>query len=320
MAVTILAERESTGGEHRPAGYRWFLPDAANHAAGTGSAVQDHYGVFQMNLAGKFLTFLILIMSLVFLVLAVVTGASHQAWKSVAIQNKSIADTKTKLLEELKAQTTIGERLLQNEKVSRQQQLAQLYSELEKERMNRDAKEKELTEQLQLAQARLAAINRAEERLTQQDAEVAQLREQNKLLIDEIAARRLEVTTLTNQAFELRGSLEELKSRSAGISEQLAKSIKVLKANGLTENSLTDGIAPRIESVVMKADGELIVISAGTDDGLRIGHEVDIYRGDRFLGKAVISNPEYNMSAARVLAEYRQAVIREGDIVTTKLR
>lgn len=272
-----------------------------------------------MNLAGKFLTFLILIMSLVFLVLSVVTGASHQNWKKIAMENKSAADSNAKLLDEVKAKTTLGERLLKNEQVSRQQQLAQLYSELQKERLNRDSKEKDLTDTLTLAAGRLAALNRAEERLTQQDLEIGQLRDQNRQYIDEIAKQRVDVTTLTNQLLEMRLSLDELKSRSEGLNEQLAKSMKVLKANGLDSNSLTAAIPPRVESVVMKADGEIIVISAGTDDGLRKGHVMDIYRGDRFIGKAVISNPEYNMAAARVLPEYRQAVIREGDIVTTKL-
>ena len=41
-----------------------------------------------MNLTGKILTFLILFLSVAFLVLAVMVGATHQEWKKIAKENK----------------------------------------------------------------------------------------------------------------------------------------------------------------------------------------------------------------------------------------
>jgi len=271
-----------------------------------------------MNLAGKFLTFLILFMSIVFLVLSVVTGATHKAWKDIATTNKAAAENYQRLLDEAKEATTVGARLLAAEATSRQQQLAQLNSELQKERMNRDAKEKELTEELVIAKQRLEVLQSSEARLTQQDQEISQERDLNKNLIDEVAAHRQEVTSLTNNIFKLTGDLEELKSRNGNLNELVAMQTKVLKRNGLTANDLTNEIPPRIEAIVMKSQDDFIVVSAGTDDGLRVGHMLDIFRGDRFIGKAVISNPEYNIAAARILPEFLQAVVLEGDIVTTK--
>ncbi len=272
-----------------------------------------------MNFAGKLLTFLILIMSLVFLVLAVVTGASHQEWKEIAKANKTKAETARRLLDEAKQDTNRGLQQLKAEATSRQQQLAQLNTELAKERQNRQAKEQELLKQLEIATARLETLKQAEERLVSQDQEIAQKIELNKNLVDEVAKRRVEVTTLTNDLFELKGRLDEYESRIADTTEQLAKAMKVLKANGLNENMLVAAIEPRVEGVVLKSEGDVIVLSLGTDDGLRVGHVVDIFRGDRFVAKAVLSNPEYNMSAARVMPEYRQALVKEGDVVSTKL-
>jgi hypothetical protein len=271
-----------------------------------------------MNLAGKFLTFLILFMSLVFLVMAVVTGASHRNWKKIAAENQTIAQTLQSSIEQIKQRTTIGEQQLEAEMVSRQQQLAHLNAELAKERTNRDAKEKELTAQLVISAGQLESLKNAEDRLAQQDQDIAELRANNKALIDEIATRRTEVTTLTNDLFSLRGTLDELKNRSDAQNEQLAKAMKVLNANGLRWDGLTDAIEPRLEAVVMKTAGDLAIVSAGTDDGLRVGHVIDIYRGDQFVSKAKVINAEYNMSSARILSEFRQASVQEGDIVTTK--
>lgn len=271
-----------------------------------------------MNLAGKFLTFLILFMSIVFLVLAVVTGATHKEWKKIAADNKLAAENYQQLLNEAKEQTTVGKRLLAAEATSRQQQLAQLNSELQKERTNRDIKVTEYNEQFTIAKSRGVALESSEARLKQQDAEITQQRDLNKNLIDEVAKRRQEVSALTNSLFKLQGDLEVLRSREGNLSEQIAKMQKVLLKNGLTPENLTDEIPPNIEAIVLKAEDELIIVAAGTDDGLRIGHTMNIYRGDRFLGKAVISKSEFNIAAARILPEYRQAVVLEGDIVTTK--
>ena len=196
-----------------------------------------------MNLAGKFLTFLILFMSIVFLVLAVVTGATHQGMEAIA-SNKTAAENYQRLLDEAKEATTVGKRLLVAEATSRQQQLAQLNSELQKERTNRDAKAAELDAQLVIVKQQLESLASSEARLTQQDAEITQQRDLNKGLIDEVAKRRQEVATLTNNIFKLQGDLEELKSRTAGLNELIAKQQKVMLKNGLNAESLTDEIPP----------------------------------------------------------------------------
>ena len=63
---------------------------------------------------------------------------------------------------------------------------------------------------------------------------------------------------------------------------------------------------------------DYIAISLGTDDGIREGHTLDIYRNDRFIGKAVVTKADYNMSAARIDRDFLQAPVAEGDYVTTK--
>ena len=45
-----------------------------------------------MNVAGKILTVLIMLISVCFLVIAVMVGAAHRNWKEVASTNKAAAD------------------------------------------------------------------------------------------------------------------------------------------------------------------------------------------------------------------------------------
>ena len=84
-----------------------------------------------MNLFGKIFTLLIFFMSITFLVLAVMVGATHRDWKSVAKANKLKATSTQNKLDATKTATNETKKKLNAEQVSRQQQLAQLFSELQ---------------------------------------------------------------------------------------------------------------------------------------------------------------------------------------------
>jgi vacuolar-type H+-ATPase subunit I/STV1 len=263
--------------------------------------------------------FIVFIMSIVFLVIAVMVGASHRNWKAVAEQNKQIAENAQRLLTAAKESQTKKQQQLQAEAVSRQQQISNLFTQVQVEKQSRDAKEKELAEQLVISQERLNRMELASRRVTEQDASIRQLQEDRKNLIDEVSLKRSEAVALQTQIFELKSTLELLEVTTSDLNEQLAKKTKIMKARGLNDESLTDEIEPKVEGIVMKVQDDLIVVSLGTDDGLRTGHTLDLFRGDKFIGKAIVSKAEFNMSAARVVTEFRQAVVREGDHVTTKL-
>lgn len=271
-----------------------------------------------MNLMGKIFTLLIFFMSICFLVIAVMVGASHRNWKEVATTNKTAADRFQALLDEAKNSSTEKDKLLNAERVARTFQLAQLESQLAVARQNRDDKETQLIEELAISQERLARMKEAENRLAEQDKEVNRLKEDNSKLTDDISAQRASVVNLTNQIYQKEGENSRKEQLTRDLSEQLAKKTKVMKANGLTDDELTKHIPPKINGIVQKVRDEILVVSLGTDDGLLKGHVLDIYRGDRYVGKAVVTIAQHNQSAARISPDFRQDVVQEGDHVTTK--
>lgn len=90
--------------------------------------------------------------------------------------------------------------------------------------------------------------------------------------------------------------------------------------NGLTDQSLTDHIVPKLDGIVTKiADAnDMIAFGLGTDDGLRTGHVLDVYRGDRYIGKVTVVKSDFNVSVARVNKDFMQDRIQEGDHVTSR--
>ena len=271
-----------------------------------------------MNLTGKILTGLILFMSIAFLVLAVMVGATHRNWKEIATTNAQQVNEARNILNTYKGKSEEIKRELNAERVARTLQLSQLESQLNSAREDFENKEKLLRDQLAISQKAQDALNIAETRIQQQDKIVADLRANNKKLIDDIATQRQTVVNLTNSNYQLEGELEQLQVAHMDLTNEITQRKKVMNAKGLDVDALVAHIPPDVDGIVLRTRQNLIAISVGTDDGVRIGHKFDIYRVDRFIGKAEVVQARNNMSAAKLIPEFLQAPVAEGDHVTTK--
>lgn len=271
-----------------------------------------------MNLLGKILTLLILVMSIFFLAIALMTSAAHRNWKVAASSlqgeyqaiQQQLATTKTSTLEK--------EQFIQAEKVARAQQLAQLESQLAVYRAEIDSLSKQVSEETILSKERLARLEQAEARASQLDKENKGLTDRNNQLSKEIATSYEKLTDFTNKTFELNTRIEEIEILNKDLSAKVAVQNKVMKRLGIDENKLVEDIVPLINAVVVRTDGDLFAIAAGTDDGLRKGHVLDIYRGDKFVGRGVVKNVEHNLAVLSTLSAFMQANVEEGDDVTSK--
>jgi uncharacterized phage infection (PIP) family protein YhgE len=275
-----------------------------------------------MNLMGKIFTLLIFFMSVCFLVVAIMVGASHRNWKAAATENNQKAKQAESIAREAKNKSGEKEKLLAAERVARALQLAQLESQLKMALDNFNQKEKQLRDELVVSQERLRRLEEAEARLAQQDAEVASLKDANAKLATDIAQQFSLVRSLTNEGFELKNKISDLETMNQDLSANLAQKQKVMDANGLRDTSLTDHIVPKLDGIVTKIGGresrDLIAIGLGTDDGLRKGHEMDVYRGDRYIGKVTVVRADFNNAVAQINKELMQDKVREGDHVTSR--
>lgn len=272
-----------------------------------------------MNLMGKIFTLLIFFMSICFLVIALMVGASHRNWKQMATLKNDEARLATNRLQDAKSNTLEKEKQLSSERTGRALQLGQLESQLRAAKENLISKEAQLRKESEISQQRLAELETLQARINAQDTEVADLRTANNKLVKDVANQLSSVNNLTNQVFELKNKIEQLTVQESDLVAKLAKTSRVLKKNGLREDDLTDHIVPKLDGLVVEVgDGGLFVISLGSDDGLRVGHEVDVYRTDRFVGKGKIIKTKTDLSAVRIDPNFKLDLVREGDYVTSK--
>ena len=274
-----------------------------------------------MNLMGKIFTFMIFLMSTVFLVVSIMVGASDRAWKVEAQTMQKRARTATSSIDLLKNETAGLEKTLASEKVSRAQQLANLQSQKNQAQEALAEKSAQFNKEQQTSQLLAQDLEDANNRVESQDAQLDELKANNTKLVDDIAAQFAENRNIEKVLFEKTAKLEQLLQKEADLAAQLAKLQKVMTASGLDENDLVAAIPPKIEAVVTAVgdNNATFAVAIGSDDGLRRGHEMDIYRSNRHVGRGVVVLAQNNRSVLSTIKGMMNDIVREGDNVTTKL-
>jgi ribosomal protein S15P/S13E len=273
-----------------------------------------------MNTLGRAFVILNLVMSIAFFTIALMVGASHENWKARALESKRLAEEQARLkIEAIKDQS---EKALQvrAEQFMRAQQIAASNTQVQTltERLN------SMTEQLQTAsQDKENYQNRlkeSESRIAKQDVEIERLNTENSELLDRVVVAKNEVVSLTNQKYNLQNQMGLLEEREAELARQNAVLTKVTRAHNIDPTAPIANIQPRLDGEVASVDRDmnLIVVTLGLDDGLREGHRLEIFRGGKYVGSALVMKSDPNRASARLIPESMQKLVQQGDNVTTK--
>ena len=273
-----------------------------------------------MNKIGNILTVLILLMSTIFLVIAVMVAASDRNWKKAASNFQAKAKAAQDNLELVKGSTQKMEKLLVAERTSRAGQVGNLNSQV---RILRDQLKTE-SDKLVKAEGRestlVTELNVAQKRIEDLVNQINNLKKVNTDYVDDISVQFQSVRNLQNQLYEAQNQITVLNETKSNLEAKVAKFAKVMLKNNLDENSLTDHIPPKVESVVSATfRGGLFEIKLGEDDGVRVGHEMDIFRKRRFVGKGRVVKTNHNNAVLRVIDGMMNDQVQEGDSVSTKL-
>jgi len=65
--------------------------------------------------------------------------------------------------------------------------------------------------------------------------------------------------------------------------------------------------------------GQSVEVSVGRDDGLRTGHQLDIFRNGSYLGRIEIRTIADDKAVGKILPSYRKGFIQAGDRVASKV-
>jgi len=272
-----------------------------------------------MTLIGKIFTVLIFIMSTLFMGFSITVYQTHVDLIServaVVERNKNLEGLQVTLENE----KTAVEASLKRERVARAYALAALETQVEAVAADLANKE-EIVKSTQARSNDLSdALRIAEATKKQLTTEVEGLRNDINDSQQRTDTFFAQILTLTDDVNHLKSLKIQAEERESQLRNQIGRLSNVVQRNGLDEFTDVLDKPPALDGRVIAIQKDLLQISLGQDDGLRIGHQLDVYRGALYLGRVQIRETQPSSAVCEVIPEYQKGQIRKDDNVITNL-
>jgi len=272
-----------------------------------------------MTLIGKIFTVLIFIMSLLFLGFSINVYQTHVDLQTEAELAKTEANNLKDQIGTLETEKATVENSLKREQVARAYALAALETQVTAIETDLAQKEDIVKSTEARANDLADALRIAEETKAQLTTEVAQLRSD----INESQQRTdtffAQILTLTDEVNHLNSLKQQAVERESQLRNQVGRLASVVQSNGLDEFTDTADKPPSLDGRVIAVRSDLLQISLGQDDGLRIGHQLDVYRGAVYLGRVQIRETQPSSAVCEIIPKFLKGQIRKDDNVVTNL-
>lgn len=277
-----------------------------------------------MNWIGKVFVVVILILSLVFMGLSMAVYATHKNWKQVADKlNDDLTKAKSKIESDESTHNRKVEEL-EREKTSAEQQAVKLEAERVSLAERNVQMQTELDGLKQNQRDHIAAVASTQELNKGLATEVGGLRDtirKAQLARDSLFKQALDATEELHQAANEYNTTRE---RNEQLIKQVAGKDVVMRENGINPNTDPNSVVPTVEGLVSrierKAGGQLVEVTIGADDGLKVGNTLEISRGTKYLGRVDVIETSPDKSVGRVDRRFQQGQIQEGDRVATRIK
>jgi cell division protein FtsL len=277
-----------------------------------------------MNWLGKVFVVVILIMSLVFMGLALAVYATHKNWQQVSLDlNKKLTDAKS---ENAKLQTEHNRRVedLEREKTIAEQQVAKLDAERVSLAERNTSIQAELDSLRQNQRDHIAAFDATQKINVGLAGEVTNLRGTIRSTMQDRDKLFKTALDATEELHKAAGEYNAARERNEQLTKQVAGKDVVMREKGIDPNTDPGSVVPTVEGVISrierKAGGQLVEVTIGADDGLKTGNTLEVSRGAKYLGRVEIIQTTPDKSVGRVDRNFQQGQIQEGDRVATRIK
>jgi predicted nuclease with TOPRIM domain len=295
-----------------------------------------------MNIFGKVLIGLILVVSLVFMSFALMTYATHRNWRD-AVQGTPARDGAparpglNEQLQQLEAENQdLQERVVRlrqnNENLLQQERLAvakvatEIYGDPEYRIIGANQQVEQLRAEKERLDTELAATRTQLDAVMAETAQVVEELRANRTSVADAERNRAkifeQVTQLTERLGQLRGELARLQDRNGQLVAQIEQYQRFVAHGGVREDDRGQA-PPRVVGRVVSLNSaeRLVEINLGSDDGIAEGHELQVFRegtGAQFVGTVRVIRTTPERAVARVVST-RSAIERD-DRVAAVLR
>ena len=290
-----------------------------------------------MNLVGKIFVVLIFVMSLVFMSFAVAVYTTHRNWREVVLLPRDqvvpgkevglkfqMEEAKVKN-DELKNELDKVTRERDGEKTARIDAVAKLENELKVLTDERKKREQEYAALVKSERDAVAAMKASQDNTAVAEKERADLRTEVLQAQKDRDANFKEVVRLTDELHQAVNDKVQLQSRLTTLAQDLAKAKEALRYSNINENSdYKAKVPPKVDGVILATPGAgLVEVSLGSDDGLRKGHQLEVYRvsggASTYVGRIEVVKTASDRSVCKIDPKFQNSNMMKGDRVASKI-
>lgn len=139
-----------------------------------------------------------------------------------------------------------------------------------------------------------------------------------------------------NQRMEMENELNNARQQLVAVQKEKARLekdlhhnswiIQTLMDNGVPVREIVFGSEPagpttpiRGKVLAVRPEVNLVMLSVGSDDGVKKGYRFTVYRGEQYVGKVEVEKVFSDMSSARILTDWTKGPIKENDDASTRV-
>jgi multidrug efflux pump subunit AcrA (membrane-fusion protein) len=276
-----------------------------------------------MNLLGKILVVTLFVLSMGYMWLAISVYSYHRDWKTTAeTAQKQLNDERARF-QALQNKSNALESQLKAEAESALQQVRKLETETTRLAEANQRITLQINELNTDARQAVEAVTATQQNNNHLAQEVSRIRDDISKAIKEKDDSFDVALKATEELQSIRNDLESALETQRDLVADTGRMTRVMESEGLDPNAPADGITPRVDGFVSrtqrKGGVQLVEISIGDDDGLRIGDTVEVFRDTKYKGRLEILKTAPDRAVGRVDTRFQQGPIQEGDRVATRL-
>jgi len=275
-----------------------------------------------MNLVGKIFVMLIFVMSIFFMAFSISVYATHTNYRNEILKPggyKAQLEDQRKNNQRLQDERNKFELIADAEKTAKIQALAKAEAEINRLTTDAANAKQQLADKSKALEQNTVALKGAQDSLRSLTEEVGKLRTEIASAQTETSARIKQAIELQDQMTVAKGQLAVLTERNQQLTTDVAKARNLLSVVGRKLEDPVDASKIPVSGIVKAVSRSRVELSIGADDGVRIGQELDIKRGDKYVGRVKISEAKPDIAVGTILNEYSQSPIQRGDNVTSGL-
>lgn len=283
-----------------------------------------------MTFVGKILVVVIMVFALFFLAVSTVVFSTAKNWRDETTKlTKNISDLnlKVKAANDEAAQRKTE---LEAAKAESKKQTDALEVQVKTLNQSLEQRQKELTEQR-------TTLETSQETTKTSLAQAESRTKETELLHDQLLAvtkqsdeYKIQQNELNDRIRILQRQVETATKNNADLKERVLVLSSALRRNGLSDDPRqitgVSSAPPDVEGEVLRVDArnQHVEISIGSDDGLVVGHSLQVFRikpKPEYIGQIRITTVEPDQAVGVVIGStIHGKKIQEGDLVSPKIR